>query len=180
MNAESARRFPWVSFSLLLIAYACLGWLLADPTLTHPTWLLPGCHRVFDLFGHLLSIANQKQNVCRAIVRGNVLSGLMALGWIVFASRAFMSPLTSFTRFITRWFKSDTIAFLALCIIAGMVAFVLFWLQLFLYIASILATEALARIDLQALGFGQLQAFWILVLLSTTGLGLGWMVRLWV
>ena len=177
MNAESTRRFPWVSFSLLLIAYACLGWLLADPTLTSPAWLLPSCHKAVDLFGHLLPLTHESQNVCSTIAKKNLLSVLLAFGWIVFASRAFMSPLTSFTRFIVRWFKSDTIAFLALCIIAGMVAFILFWLQLFLYISTILASEALARIDLQALRFDQFQAFWILVLLSTMGLALGWFLR---
>ena len=178
MNAESVRRFPWVSFSLLLVAYACLGWLLADPTLTYPTWLLPSCYRAFDLFGHVLPIADQKQTVCHALVKGNVFSAMLAAGWIVLASHAFMSPLTSFTRFITRWFKSDTVAFLAVCIIAGMVAFILFWLQLFLYISTILASEALARIDLQALGLSKLQAFWVLILVSTIGLALGWITRL--
>ncbi|MBW4578717.1 MAG: hypothetical protein KME42_03975 [Tildeniella nuda ZEHNDER 1965/U140] len=178
MNAESARRFPWVSFSLLLIAYACLGWLLATPTLTDPVWILPTCHRTFDLFRQVLP-ADQSQNVCGVILRGNLFNAALALSWIVIASIAFMSPLTSFNRFINRWFKSDTVAFLALCIIAGMVAFILLWLQLALHISTILASEALARIDIQTLGFSQLQAFWILVLLSSTGLAIGWVVRLW-
>ena len=177
MNAESARRFPWVSFSLLLIAYACLGWFLATPTETSPAWLLSSCHKTFDLLTHLLPTAVHTQNMCTVIAKDNLLDAMLALSWIVLASFAFMAPLTSFTHFVLRWFKSDTVAFLTLCIIAGMVTFVLFWLQLFLYIATILASEALVRIDLQALGFGKLQAFWTLVLLSTTGLALGWLIR---
>ena len=175
MNAESVRRFPLVSFSLLLVAYACLGWVLADPALADPAWLLPACHSMFGL----LKMTEQSQHVCGAVAKENLLGAVLALSWIVIASIAFMSPLTSFNRFIIRWFRSDTIAFLALCIIAGMITLVLFWLQLFLHISAILASEALARIDLQTLGLGKLQAFWILVLLSLVGLVLGWMVRLW-
>jgi hypothetical protein len=175
MNAESARRFPWVSFSLLIIAYACLGWVLANPALTDPLWLVPACHGALNL----LRIAEQSQQVCDVVAKENLFGALLALSWIVLASIAFMSPLTSFTRFIVRWFKSDTVAFLALCIIAGMVTFILFWLQLFLHISAILASEALARIDLQTRGFSKLQAFWILILLSLAGLALGWVLRLW-
>ncbi|PSB31716.1 hypothetical protein [Stenomitos frigidus] len=179
MNAELARKFPWVSFSLLIVAYACLGWLLANPALADPAWLLPTCIRTYAFWGHALPLTGQAQNVCDAVVKENLLGALLAFSWIVIASIAFMSPLTSFNRFIIRWFKSDTVAFLALCVIAGMITFILFWLQLFLHISAILASEALARLDLQTLGFSKLQAFWILIMLSLAGLALGWTLRLW-
>lgn len=177
MNAESIRRFPWTSFSLLLIAYACLGWLLASPTLTSPAWLQPVCQQTVDLVRGILAATLQPQSVCNVVVKENLLGAMLALGWIVVASIAFRSPLTSFNRFVIRWFKSDTVAFLALCVIAGMVTLVLFWLQLFLHIGAILASEALARIDLQTLGFSPTQAFWILVLVSSMGLGFGWVMQ---
>lgn len=171
------KRFPWVSFSLLVVAYACLGWLLASPTFTSPAWVEPVCQRTLDLVrGGSTSL--QPQSICNIFVQKNLLGATLALSWIVIASIAFRSPLTSFNRFVSRWFKSDTVAFLALCVIAGMVAFVLFWLQLFLHFGAILASEALARIDLQTLGFSTAQAFWILVLVSSVGLGLGWVMRL--
>lgn len=167
-----------MSFSLLLIAYACLGWFLANPVPSEPAWLLPTCLKTFDLFRLVLPV-DQAQTVCGAVMRENLLGAVLAFSWILLASLAFMSPLTSFKRFIVRWFKSDTVAFLALCVIAGMITFILFSLQLFLQISAILASEALVRIDLQTLGFSKLRAFWILVLLSVTGLTLGWVVRLW-
>jgi hypothetical protein len=178
MNAESVRRFPWASFSLLLIAYACLGWLLANPAIANPAWFLPACQKTFDTFGQVLPLTGQAHSVCSALVKENFLGAAAALSWVVIASTAFISPLTSFNSFILRWFKSDTIAFLALCIIAGMVAFALLWLQLFLHVSAILASEALARLDLQTSGLSKLKAFWILLLLSLVGLLVGWSIRL--
>ncbi len=122
-------------------------------------------------------MATSTQTACGLVARENFLGATLALGWIVVASFAFMSPLTSFNRFIVRWFKSDTVAFLSLCIIAGMIAFILFWLQLFLQISTILASEALARIDIQTQGLSKLQAFWILLVVSFAGLSLGWLAR---
>lgn len=178
MNVESVRRVPWVSSALLLIAYACLGWLLASHTLTNTFWLAPTCQRTFDVLRHMLALADQPQAVCSVVIKENLVGAVLAVAWIVTASWMFISPLTSFNRFITRWFQSDTVAFLAVCVIAGLIACILFWLQLFLHISAILASEALARIDLQTLGLSKLHAFWILILLSLIGLGIGWVMRL--
>lgn len=178
MNTESEKQFPWVSFGLLLVAYASLGWLLASPDLTSPAWLASACYQTFDLARGTLSATVQPRSICRLIVKENLFGAALAFAWIIVASIAFRSPLTSFSRFIVRWFKSDTVAFLSLCVIAGMLTLILFWLKLFLHITTILASEALARIDLQTLGFSTAQAFWILVVLSSMGLGLGWVMRL--
>lgn len=102
---------------------------------------------------------------------------MLAFGGIWLLSAVFMSPLTSFTRLIQRWFKSDTVAFLSIFMFAAAAAVVLYWLQVFLYILTILATEALARIDIQAMGYGNRQAFWILTIVSILGLLLGWAIR---
>lgn len=178
MNAASVRKFPWVSFCLLIIAYACLGWLLASPTLTNPAWLSPACQQTVAFIGHALSLTREPQAFCGVVVKENLLGAVLAFSWVVLASTLFISPLTSFNRFINRWFKSDTVAFLAVCVIAGMIAFILFWLQLFLHISAILACEALARIDLQTIGLNKSQAFWSLLLISLVGLGIGWVIRL--
>ncbi|HEY9894397.1 MAG TPA: hypothetical protein V6D34_03140 [Candidatus Sericytochromatia bacterium] len=178
MNTGSEKQFPWVSFSLLLVAYASLGWLLASPDLTSPAWLASACYQTFDLARGTLSATMQPRSICRLIVKENLVGAALAFAWIIVASVAFRSPLTSFSRFVAHWFKSDTVAFLSLCVVAGMLTLILFWLKLFLQITTILASEALARIDLQTLGFSTTQAFWILVVLSSIGLGLGWVVRL--
>ncbi|XGV95162.1 MAG: hypothetical protein ACAF41_20735 [Leptolyngbya sp. BL-A-14] len=178
MNAESVRRVPWVSFFLLIVAYACLGWLLASPTLTNPAWLSPACQQTVAFTKHALLLGGESQTLCAIVVKENLLGAVLAFSWVVVASTLFISPLTSFNRFINRWFKSDTVAFLAVCVIAGMIAFILFWLQLFLHISAILACEALARIDLQTIGLSKAQAFWSLLLISLLGLGIGWVTRL--
>ena len=178
MNTESEKQFPWVSFGLLLVAYASLGWLLASPDLTSPAWLASACYQTLELARGMLSATVQPRSICHLVVKENLLGAALAFAWIIVASIAFRSPLTSFSRFVAHWFKSDTVAFLSLCVMAGMLTLILFWLQLFLQITTILASEALARIDLQTLGFSTTQAFWILIVLSSIGLGLGWVMRL--
>lgn len=86
-----------------------------------------------------------------------------------------MHPIIGLNRFITRWFRSDTIAFLSLFALAGLVTTILFFLRIFLYIFTILATEALARIDMQTLGYREVHAFWILAGVSFLGLSFGWL-----
>lgn len=97
-----------------------------------------------------------------------------AIAWVGIISAAFMHPIIGLNRFITRWFHSDTIAFLTLFALAGLVTTILFFLRIFLYIFTILATEALARIDMQTQGYKEFQAFWVLAIVSFLGLGLGW------
>lgn len=98
----------------------------------------------------------------------------MAVAWIIVSSIAFISPLTSFSAFITRFFQSDTVAMLTLFMVAGLAAVILYWLHVFLQILTILAVDTLARIDIQYAGLTGIQAFWILTLVSLAGLILGW------
>lgn len=102
----------------------------------------------------------------------------LAMAWICVISIAFMRPIASLSRFISRWFTSDTVAFLSVFMMAGVAALVLFWLHIFLYILTILATESLARIDMQTLGFGEIHAFWILATASFLGLAAGYAIRM--
>jgi hypothetical protein len=117
---------------------------------------------------------NLRSSICEAIVKYNLPAGVLAIGWIVVSSMAFISPLTSFSAFISRWFKSDTVAFATLFLLAAGAAIILYWLHIFLQILTILAVDILARIDIQYAGLTGVQAFWILTILSLTGLVLGW------
>lgn len=114
-------------------------------------------------------------SICDIFVKHNIHVAFLAIAWILVSSMAFISPLTSFSSFVSRWFKSDTVAFLTLVTIAGMAAVILYWLHVFLQILTILAADALARIDIQTVGLSGNQAFWILVLVSLTGLIAGWL-----
>jgi hypothetical protein len=166
---------PWISLTLLLATYANLGWVISSSEFSKAAWLPLFCNRSL---GGLHIAEHTHQDFCSLVVEYHLLGGILAIGWILLASFAFMSPLTSFSRFITRFFKSDTVAFLSIVVLAGMASLILFWLHVFIQILIILAAEALARIDIQTLGLGASKAFWILTIVSLTGLGLGWTAQL--
>jgi hypothetical protein len=169
-------QLPWVSLGLLLASYAGLGWAVASVQFPRFVWLGLVCQQSFSL---LLRVSPFEQKaLCDLIVQQNLLGAILAIGWILMASAAFMSPLTSFSRFISRWFKSDTIAFLSVFLLAGVATLTLFLLQVFLQILTILAAEALARIDIQTRGANLTQAFWLLTIDALLGLSIGWTARL--
>ncbi|WP_421658132.1 hypothetical protein [Leptothermofonsia sp. ETS-13] len=66
---------------------------------------------------------------------------------------------------------------MSIFMLAILATIILFWLHVFLYILTIIAAEALARVDVQTAGFENWQAFVILLLVSLTGLFLGWTAR---
>jgi hypothetical protein len=82
----------------------------------------------------------------------------------------YLHPLADLSRFVRRWFSSDTLAFSTFVMIAATVSILLNWFQLFMPVVMILTTEGLARIDLQANEYDEWPTFFILVLV--TGLGL--------
>ncbi len=168
-----SRRLPVMSLSLLLVAYTSFGWSLISPDSPRSRWLLGVCGFLAKYVNlHFLSPV-QELSYCRQFVEQNWIAVVLSIIWIFLSSLAFRSPLTSFTRLITRSFHSDTVAFLSIFIAAGMAAIVLFWLHVFLFILTILAAEALARIDIQLAGFSVTQAFWMLLSVCLVGLGLG-------
>jgi hypothetical protein len=143
------KKFPIFSLLLLLVAYISFGWFLSDPRFP--------AFRVHGMTIHIPLI--------------------LAIAWIWFICSAFISPLANLSRFIARWFKSDTVAFLSIFMMAAIATIILFWLHIFLYILTIIATEALARVDVQSAGFGNWQAFIILLMVSLAGLWIGWTAR---
>ena len=179
MQSSSARRFPFVSLTLLLISYVVFGWFLARSDvfkLGTLTWVCPSFEWVAHHLGIVLTVA-QKQACGAALdwdTQRNISGVIVTLGWILVTSFLFMAPLDSFTRFLNRWFQSDTIAFLCICLLAGMAAVILYWLHVFIQFLMILAAEALARIDIQTIGMSPYQAFWLLTVACLLGLGMGW------
>lgn len=117
---------------------------------------------------------SQPKNLCSLALDHNLFSAVLAISWIVVSSMAFMSPLTSFSAFITRWFHSDTVAFTAIFLFAALAAVIFFWLHVFIQILTILAAETLARIDLQTRNVNGIQSFWLLTVVCLIGLGFGW------
>jgi hypothetical protein len=168
VKTPRAKRFPWLPLLLLVMAYGSFGWFLASTV---------GSTELAQIVAELplpalLAWLATKPNFARMIL-------LLALGWIWVLTTALMSPLTSFSRFVSRWFKSDTVAFLSICLMAGLASVFLLWLNIFLYIITIVASESLARIDLQTAGYAEWQTFWVLAVFSIIGLGIGWEARSW-
>jgi hypothetical protein len=91
----------------------------------------------------------------------------------------YMHPLTDIKQFVTQWFSSDAVAFCTLIALAGSAAILLHWFKAFMPALLVLATEGLARLDLQAAGYGDLQSFWILVGTTALGLSVGWGLWTW-
>lgn len=117
------------------------------------------------------------RSMCSSILKHNLPAGSLAVAWIVVTSLAFISPLTSFSTFISRFFQSDTVAMMTIFMMAGLAAVILYWLHVFLQILTILAVDILARVDIQYAGLTGIQAFWILTLVSLAGLLLGWIAQ---
>jgi hypothetical protein len=171
-------KLPWISLSLLLVSYASLGWTVSGAEFPDFFWVEVICEQVYAGLTLLPTLAVDGSSPCHIIAEHNLAGALLAVSWILLAAIAFMSPLTSFSRFITQSFKSDTVAFLSVFLIAGLATIILFWMHVFMQILTILAAEALARLDIQTRGLSGVEAFWILVLVSLTGLSLGWTARI--
>ena len=166
MKPIAAKRIPWLSLLLLLVSYASFGWFL--------------CHYASPLVDSLPKGISTREVFDRVLIQPALPKVILlaTIGGIIFLSLAFMQPLSNFTRFVDRWFKSDTVAFLTIAILAGLITVVLYWLQVFLFVATIAAAGALARIDLQTHRFSSLQSFWILSTFSLVGLIAGWTLRI--
>ena len=143
------RKFPVLSLLLLLVAYISFGWFISSPEFPE-----------VQVRGFWISVPM-----------------VLAFVWVWILCFAFLNPISSFSRFITRWFKSDTVAFLSIFMFAGTAALVLYWMHIFLYILTIIAAEALARVDFQTAGFSNWQAFFGLLVVSLIGLVIGWALR---
>lgn len=86
----------------------------------------------------------------------------------------YLHPLADLSRFVQRWFSSDTLAFTTFVMIAAAVSILLNWFKLFMPALMILTTEGLARIDLQANEYDEWPTFFILVVVTGLGLAVGW------
>ncbi|MBN8560065.1 MAG: hypothetical protein J0L70_06040 [Leptolyngbya sp. UWPOB_LEPTO1] len=136
------RKFPWLSASLLLIAYAIFSKLIITTS-------------------HLWS------SIISAAILG------------VFLALMLMSPLTNSEKILTKWFRSDTIAFLSLLMLAAFASILLNWFKIFIPVIMVLCAEALVRIDLQTAEFSYFSSLAVLIIVTWMGLGLGWVMAMY-
>lgn len=81
---------------------------------------------------------------------------------------------------LNAWLRSDLGYFSLVIVSAMLVAFAFIWARIFGYILVVVATELLARLDLQTIGFNRIQSLIILILVSASGLATGWVVSQYV
>ncbi|MBE9178419.1 hypothetical protein IQ268_07430 [Oculatella sp. LEGE 06141] len=85
--------------------------------------------------------------------------------------------LTTFSEgfrvFLGRWLESDVGYFTVVLCSAFLVAFALVWIQMVGYIVVLVASEVLARLDLQNTGFSRSQSLGVLTTVSLVGLAIG-------
>ncbi|BAS55950.1 hypothetical protein NIES2135_47510 [Leptolyngbya boryana NIES-2135] len=136
------RKLPWLSASLLLIAYAIFSKLIITTS-------------------HLWS------SIISAAILG------------VFLALMLMSPLTNSEKILTKWFRSDTIAFLSLLMLAAFASILLNWFKIFIPVIMVLCAEALVRIDLQTAEFSYFSSLAVLIIVTWMGLGLGWVMAMY-
>jgi hypothetical protein len=117
----------------------------------------------YAMIGYLISEGNYSPPIAWCILGGSFMVALL-----------YLHPLTDLSRFLKRWFSSDTVAFCALVGLAGFASILLNWFKLFMPAVLVLATEGVARLDLQACEFTELQAFVLLVVTTGLGLSMGW------
>lgn len=90
-----------------------------------------------------------------------------------------MSPLTNSEKILTKWFRSDTIAFLSLLMLAAFASILLNWFKIFIPVIMVLCAEALVRIDLQTAEFSYFASLAVLIIVTWMGLGLGWVMAMY-
>jgi hypothetical protein len=85
--------------------------------------------------------------------------------------------LTTFSRSLRRlvrsWLLSDIGYFTTIVCVAFLAAIALLWIRVFSYVVMIVASELLARLELQQCQCSRWQSFVVLSLVSFAGLGLG-------
>jgi hypothetical protein len=97
-----------------------------------------------------------------------------ALAFAIAQSLLLTTLSEGFRVFLSKWLKSDVGYFTVVLSSAFFIAFALVWIQIFSYVAVLVAAEVLARLDLQNAGFNRSQALMVLTIVSTLGLLIGW------
>jgi hypothetical protein len=100
----------------------------------------------------------------------------MAIFGVLLVAIVSTHPHLDIGRWLSSKLQSDVFTFTLLAIIAALVSIILLWLHIFLKIVAVFSAIALVRLELHQNGFSTVQSFWILMITSFTGLGLGWLV----
>jgi hypothetical protein len=148
------KKIPWLSLSLLALAYGTFGWIYSE-TISNLT----------------ASILDEKE----ALVNANLFGLLYGLGAIlvVVIALSFTAPVTILQLILGDWFRSDKSAVVSVLIWAFVAVIIVSWLAYFVRLLVLLSAAILARLELQTVGYTQKQGIIILVLICLLSYFLG-------
>ncbi|WP_416670876.1 hypothetical protein [Egbenema bharatensis] len=106
------------------------------------------------------------------------LAWVIVLAFTVFQALLLTTLFDGLKMLLARWLKSDVGYFTLIMLFSLGVTIVFLWFRVFGYILVLIASEVLARLDLQNAGFNRFQALIILSIFSLTGLAVGWAASL--
>ncbi|ERT06008.1 putative membrane protein [Lyngbya aestuarii BL J] len=92
---------------------------------------------------------------------------------IVILCLLFTTPINQLQKPIVKWFKTDVGTFISILLGSFLIVVIATYLNTFAKILLILSATTLVRMELQTLGIKNWSAFFILLITSLLGLGLG-------
>lgn len=103
---------------------------------------------------------------------------LLEASLVLLIALALTAPLISLQTCLTNLLQSDVRAFSSVILGAFGIVVMLCWIELFVRVLVLASAGALVRLDLQAAGYSDIKAFWILAMVSLAGLSVGLSVHL--
>ena len=148
------KKIPWLSLSILILAYGTFGWIYAS-------WSVK-----FIDQGRLFYWVLEK-HLATTLIYG------MGAFLVLLIALAFTTPIALMTISIGSWIKSDAKAFMYIILGAMAFALIIQWLNLFAKFFVLLASGMLLRLDLRTLGINTWISLSILGCFCLLGFGSG-------
>jgi hypothetical protein len=95
------------------------------------------------------------------------------IGSIIVLCLLFTTPINQLQKPIVKWFKTDFGTFISILLGSCLIVVIATYLNTFAKILLILSATTLVRMELQTLGIKNWSAFFMLLITSLLGLGLG-------
>ena len=148
------KKIPWLSLSILFMAYGVSGWLYA-------AWAVEIINQG-KLFYWIL-----ENNIIAVILYG------LGICFILLIALAFTAPVAFLTTGMAKWSRSDFGAFMSIILGAMAFALIIQRLDLFTRIFVLLASAILVRIEFRIIGLKTWISLLILGCLCLLGFALG-------
>ena len=101
---------------------------------------------------------------------------LVTISCILLVAEVLASPWALIRTFTNRWLQSDARAFLTIILSAFCAVLILAWFHIAAHLLLLIVAASIARLDLQEADLKDVEAFFILAILSLSGLSIGWIM----